>query len=81
MPEEPQLPDKSKAIVAFLVRVSREPALRAAYAKDANAAMEEAGISQEQRDLILGGDLEAIKQELGTDAVSRIVWQPPTIWQ
>jgi hypothetical protein len=73
--------ERGEKIVGFLVKVAHDPNLKAAYAKDADKEMKDASISKEDREVILSGDLEAIKDVVGSDGLSRIVWQPPTVWQ
>ena len=77
---KPLPPQKAKAVVDFLVKVDTDPATRAAYAANADGAMQAAGLAKAERDLILGGDLGAIRSALGGE-FRRIVWHPPTVWQ
>ena len=73
-------PAKAKALIDFLVRGHPRADAQAEYAKDPDATMKTAGIGDSDRRLIPSGYLNAIRQALGT-GVSRIVWQPPTVWQ
>jgi hypothetical protein len=51
----------SPSLSDFLVRLSQEPDLHAAFKADPSATMQQAGLSQTDHDLVLGQDVDQIR--------------------
>lgn len=51
----------------FLKKMGEDPQLRDKFKQDAHGAMDEHDLSEEEKQLILSGDKEKIKQESGAD--------------
>ncbi len=51
----------------FLKKMGADPQFREKFQQDAHGAMDEHGLSDEEKDLVLSGDKEKIKQESGAD--------------
>jgi hypothetical protein len=70
---------------AYLQRLAEDPALAKAFRENPERAMVEAGVSQEDRDLILSGSAvalrNAIREELGDDKkVQMMAYSWPITW-
>lgn len=58
-----------KNAIQFLVDLSKDPMKRASFQRNPGAVLESAGISDEEAKAVLGGgDTDAIRQYLGTEA-------------
>lgn len=68
----------------YLVRLAREPRLAKEFRENPERAMAAAGISEPDRDLLLSGSAEAVRQailqDLGEGNVELIVWTWPITW-
>ncbi len=75
----------SISIGQYVVQVSQDPERARAFRENPERAMSAAGLSEEDRDLILSGNTErvrrAIYEEFGEDAkVTFMVWTWPITW-
>ena len=57
-----------KALAELLVKLSLDPALRRRFQEDPSALKDEAGLSDEDLELIAGGNADQIRDALGGDA-------------
>jgi hypothetical protein len=51
----------------FLIRLGEDPDLLPRFKKDPYGVMEEAGLSDEQQELIMSGDVRRIQAQLGQE--------------
>jgi hypothetical protein len=58
----------SKNALKYVVSVSEDPALADSHKSDPDAAMDAAGLSDEDKDVLKSGDLERIRKHLGDDS-------------
>lgn len=59
---------KQSAIADFLAKLSMDPALRRRFQEDPSGLAEEAGLSNEELELLSGGDSDQIRNSFGDDA-------------
>ncbi len=58
----------SKKALEYVVSVSEDPEKAQAHKDDPDAAMDAAGLSDEDKDILKSGDLERIRDHLGDDS-------------
>ena len=59
---------KQRAIADFLARLSSDPALRRRFRENPSDLADEAGLSNEELELLSGGDSDQIRNYFGDDA-------------
>jgi hypothetical protein len=74
-----------RTLGAYLVQLAQDPALAKAFRENPERAMVEAGLSEEDRDLILSGSAlalrTAIREELGDETkVQMMAYSWPITW-
>ena len=52
----------------YVVSVSQNPEMEQAHKEDPDAAMEKAGLSDEDKEVLKSGDLERIRNHLGDES-------------
>jgi hypothetical protein len=73
-----------RTLGAYLVRLAQDPALAKAFSDNPERAMAEAGLTEAERDLILSGSAQALRnavvEELGEAKIQMMVWPHPIVW-
>jgi hypothetical protein len=59
---------KQRALADFLAKLSLDPALRRRFRENPSGLAEEAGLSNEELELLSGGDSDQIRNYFGDDA-------------
>ena len=57
----------AKEAADFVIKLSKDPALRDQFKKDPHATMDAHGLNSEDKDVLTSGDPERIRQHLGDD--------------
>ena len=58
----------SRKALDYVISVSENPELARAHQDDPDAAMDKAGLSEEDKEILKSGDLERIRNHLGDES-------------
>jgi hypothetical protein len=74
----------SMTIGQYLTQLAENPDLVEAFKQNPERAMTESGLSAADRDMILEGDIEKIRQaiqaDFGDTPIAFMVWLPRMVW-